>query len=135
MTAQKATDDTTSAASRVDRLMDAIELLKLNRREEALDLLRELIREDNNFEDAWLWMAVAVDSMDHSTLCLDNVLRVNPNNARAAHALYRLRESEIIMERRRGNLRFYRDFCLSWMWILFVLLLFAVLFTGAGMTG
>lgn len=135
MSAQYETDEQAAAASRIDRLLDAIELVKLNRRAEALVLLRELIREDNNFEDAWLWMAVAVDSLDHSSLCLDNVLRVNPNNALAARALYRLREAEIHMERRRRSLRFYRDLCLSWMWILFVLLLFAVLLTGVRVAG
>jgi hypothetical protein len=117
--------------TRIDRLLDAIDLIKENRREDALHLLRELIREDNDFEDAWLWMAVAVDSLDHSSLCLDNVLRVNPNNAVAAGALYRLRESEFQMEKRRAKLRFYRDLCLSLMWLLFIGLLFAVLLTGA----
>lgn len=122
-----------TANSPVDRLLDAIELIKFNRREEARELLRGLIREDNNFEDAWLWLAVAVDSIDHSSLCLDNVLRVNPNNAIAAGALYRLRESEIHMERRRGNLRFYRDMCLGLLWLLFLVLLFSVLLSGASL--
>ena len=122
---------TETSETRIDRLLDAIDLIKDNRRDDALYLLRELIREDNDFEDAWLWMAVAVDSLDHSSLCLDNVLRVNPNNAVAAGALYRLRESEFRMEKRREKLRFYRDMCLGLMWLLFVGLLFAVLLTGA----
>lgn len=122
---------TEDSETRIDRLLDAIDLIKDNRRDDALYLLRELIREDNDFEDAWLWMAVAVDSIDHSSLCLDNVLRVNPNNAVAAGALYRLRESEFRMEKRREKLRFYRDMCLGLMWLLFIGLLFAVLLTGA----
>jgi hypothetical protein len=122
---------TEDSETRIDRLLDAIDLIKDNRRDDALHLLRELIREDNDFEDAWLWMAVAVDSLDHSSLCLDNVLRVNPNNAVAAGALYRLRESEFRMEKRREKLRFYRDMCLGLMWLLFIGLLFAVLVTGA----
>jgi hypothetical protein len=121
-----------AAAERVDRLMDAIELIKQNRREEALTLLRELIREDNDFEAAWLWMAVTVDSLDQSSLCLDNVLRVNPNNTQAAGALYRLRESEIRMQKKRTQLRFYRDLCLTLMWLVFLGSLFAVLFTYSG---
>jgi tetratricopeptide (TPR) repeat protein len=123
--------DQANAEARVDRLLDAIELAKEGRRDEALPLLRELIREDDNFEEAWLWMSVVVDSLEKSTICLDNALRVNPNNVRAAGALFRLRESEIRMENRRARLRFYRDISFASMWLLFVLLLYAVLLTYA----
>ncbi len=118
---------TATSASPIDRLMDAIELVKLDRREEARTLLRELIREDSNFEDAWLWMSVAVDSLDQSTVCLDNVLRVNPRNSRAAGALYRLRESELQMEKRRERFRFNRDVALGLLWLLTFCLLTAVM--------
>ena len=117
-----------SAASRIDRLMDAIELLKEDRRPEAVVLLRELIREDNDFEDAWLWMSVAVDSLDQSSLCLDNVLRVNPNNGEAASALHRIRGPEIMMERQRGKLRLRRDLATLFFWLLVVGVLYALLF-------
>lgn len=120
------------AESHIDRLLDAIELLHENRRNEAVSVLRSLIQEDNDFEDAWLWMSVAVDSLDQSSLCLDNVLRVNPNNRQAAGALYRLRESEMRMQRERSRLRMYRDMCLSTMWMLFIGLLFMVLLSYPG---
>jgi hypothetical protein len=119
-----------TSAEHIDRLLDAIELVKLDRREEARSLLRELIHEDSNFEEAWLWMSVAVDSLDQSSVCLDNVLRVNPRNIWAAGALYRLRESEIQMEKRRGRYRFYRDTALTMMWVLSLAILFAVMFTS-----
>lgn len=119
-------------SSRIDRLLDAIELIKLNHRDEARLLLRELIREDNNFEDAWLWMAVAVDSMDQSSICLDNVLRINPDNSIAAGALYKLRETEIIIERQRGRLRSIRDAALGGMWLLVIVLLNVMFFTFFG---
>jgi hypothetical protein len=109
--------------------MDAIELIKADQREEARRLLRELIQEDNNFEDAWLWMSVAVDSLDQSSLCLDNVLRVNPDNGEAAGALYRIRRPEILEERRRARIRMYRDLAFGLMWLLVVVLLYAMLFT------
>jgi hypothetical protein len=118
-----------AAADRVDRLMDAIDLLKEDRRREAVRLLRELIREDNDFEDAWLWMSVAVDSLDQSSLCLDNVLRVNPGNGEAASALQRIRGPEMLMEKQRGRIRIYRDFALVGMWMLVFTLLYAMLFT------
>lgn len=119
----------TDHADRIDLLLDAIELVKLNRRGEARHLLRDLIREDANFEDAWLWMSVAVDSLDQSSICLDNVLRVNPKNADAAGALYRIRIPEMAMEQRRARLRFYRDLSLTSMWIVITALLTAAFFT------
>jgi hypothetical protein len=113
--------------TQIDRLMDAVELVKEDRREEARRLLRELIQEDNNFEDAWLWMSVAVDSLDQSSLCLDNVLRVNPGNSEAAGALYRIRKPEILEEKRRARVRFYSDLSLGLMWLLVVVSLYAMI--------
>lgn len=122
-------DPTQERADNIERLMDAIDLVKENRRDEAYQLLRQLIRDDNNFEDAWLWMSVAVDSLDQSTICLDNVLRVNPGNIIAAGALYRLREREMLLARTRSRLRMIRDTALAVMWLLMIAALFAVLFT------
>jgi len=101
------TDETTS--DRVERLLDAIDLIKYNEIQQARALLRSIIQEDSNYEDAWLWMSVVVDDLDQSIVCLDNVLRINPNNWQAVGALHRLRESELLMQKRRSRLRFYRD--------------------------
>lgn len=117
------------STAQIDRLMDAIEMIQDDRRERALYVLRGLIQEDKDFEEAWLWMSVAVDNIDQSVLCLDNVLRINPHNARAAGALYRLRESDILNENRRANLHFYRDLSLSGLWFLIMFLIFASLYT------
>ncbi|MBC8099331.1 MAG: hypothetical protein H7Y11_07800 [Armatimonadetes bacterium] len=122
-----------TSPERIDRLLDAIDLVKHDRREDARAALRELIAEDSNFEDAWLWMSVAVDSLDQSTVCLDNVLRVNPRNWRAAGALYRLRETELQMERRRNRLRFSRDLALGLLWLLVFVLIIAVMATYMSM--
>lgn len=120
-----------SREDNIERLMDAIDLVKENRRDEAYQLLRQLIRDDNNFEDAWLWMSVAVDSLDQSTICLDNVLRVNPGNIIAAGALYRMRETEMLLARTRNRLKMVRDTALTVMWLLMIGALFAILFTYA----
>ncbi len=119
-------------AERIDRLLDAIELVKADRRQEAFPLLRQLIREDSDFEDAWLWMSVAVDSLDQASICLDNVLRVNPANSEAAGALYRIRGPELLMQKRRTRLRFYRDLAMVSMWLLVVSLLYAMLLAFLG---
>ena len=120
---------TAEADSRIDRLMDAIELVKADHRREAINILRELIREDNDFEDAWLWMSVAVESLDQSSICLDNVLRVNPGNFNAATALHRIRSPEMEMEKRRGRIRMYRDLAFGLLWVLVFILLYTLLFT------
>lgn len=118
-----------SDPDRIDRLLDAIELVKADRRPEAARILRQLIHEDNDFEDAWLWMSVAVESLDQSGVCLDNVLRVNPGNTAAASALHRIRSPEIAHQKRQGKLRLYRDLAFGVMWLLVVFLLYALLFT------
>lgn len=118
-------------AQHLDRLIEAIELIESNRNLEALEVLRALIREDNDFEEAWLWMSVAVDSADKSRICLDNVLRINPRNGMAQAALYRLREREMASETRRARLRTARDTSLILLWMLVIGLLFAILFSGA----
>lgn len=112
---------------RIDRLLDAIELIKADRREEARALLRDLISENGDSEDAWLWMSVAVDSLDQSSVCLENVLRINPKNHGAAGALYRLRYSEMEIERKRAQLRFWRDISVSGFWLLVLGLIFTFL--------
>jgi len=117
------------AAARLEKLLDAIDLVKTDRREEARQLLRDLIRDDNNFEEAWLWMSVAVDSLDQSSLSLENVLRVNPHNYEAAGALYRIRIPEMQVEKRRAQLRWIRDTSTALMWFVIMMIIFAVLMT------
>lgn len=115
----------------IDRLLDAIELINEDQREEAQTLLRELIQEDNGFEEAWLWMSIAVDSLDQSQICLDHVLRINPNNFQAAGALYRVRESEMIQERQRNRYLMIRNTSFLLMWLLIICGIVAVFITSA----
>lgn len=121
--------DNQKQTDKIDRLLDAIELVKADQRTEALPILRTLIREDSNFEDAWLWMSLAVDEIDQSIICLDNVLRINPDNIRASTALYHLQEADAVAERKRDQLRRYRDLSTMALWILILVLLFASLAT------
>jgi hypothetical protein len=120
------------AASRVDRLLDAIDLVKEDRRAEARVLLRELIQEDSNHEEAWLWLSVAVDTLDQSSVCLDNVLRVNPANIAAAGALYRLQLPELAVQKRRNRLRLIRDFARTAMWFIVMFFLYYMLIVYLG---
>jgi hypothetical protein len=119
----------TTDATHIDRLLDAIELIQANQRADAVPLLRNLISENQNFEEAWLWMSVAVDSIDQSVICLENVLRVNPQNWQAAGALYRLREAEVASQSKRASLRFYRDMAFTALYLLIVFSMVAIVVT------
>lgn len=111
----------------IHRLLDAIELVQTNRKAEAVPILRELIGGNNNLEEAWLWMSVAVDSMDQSLICLDNVLRINPHNETALRARLRLREIELASERKRAQLRSSRDTAFATFWLLVVCIIVAII--------
>jgi hypothetical protein len=126
-------DEQQAAHARVDKLLDAIELVKADRKADARRLLQEIIHEDSNFEAAWLWLSVAVDSVDQSSICLDNVLRVNPSNQYAALALYRIREPEIRMIRQRNRMLFYRDMTFIALWVLVFMLFFIITSTVMNM--
>jgi hypothetical protein len=119
----------TDAEHSIHRLIDAIELVQANRKAEAIPILRGLIGENNNLEEAWLWMSVAVDSMDQSLICLDNVLRINPHNETALRALLRLREIELASERKRAQLRSTRDTAFSMFWLLVFGIILAIIHT------
>jgi hypothetical protein len=114
--------DEQARQARIDTLLDAIELIRADQRESALALLRGLIREDADFEYAWLWMSVAVETLDQSAVCLDNVLRINPNNRDAAAAYYRISIPDIQMRARRDRLRMVRDVAGTVFWGMAVML-------------
>lgn len=120
------TEDT-QQPHKVDRLLDAIELIKADKRAEAMPILRTIIHEDSNFEDAWLWMSVAVDEIDQSIVCLDNVLRINPDNLDASTALYHLRQADLRVEQKRARLRQYRTLSVVGFWLLIGILLIGIM--------
>jgi hypothetical protein len=124
-------NDEQARQARIDTLLDAIELIRGDQREAALALLRGLIREDSDFEHAWLWMSVAVETLDQSAVCLDNVLRINPNNRDAAAAYYRISIPEIQMRARRDRLRSARDVVGAAFWGM-VIMLVCLIWIGIG---
>lgn len=121
--------------SPIHRLLDAVELIQTNRKSEAIPILRQLIGENNNFEEAWLWMSVAVESMDQSMICLDNVLRINPRNEAALRAMLRLREIEFASKRKRARLRSSRDTANVTFWLLIFTIILAIMQTYSALLG
>ncbi|MCB9457756.1 MAG: PD40 domain-containing protein [Anaerolineaceae bacterium] len=73
-----------------DALKAGIEAARRGDRVTARRLLRQVVTADANHEAAWLWLASAAENLEERRECLENTLRINPNNTRAREALDRL---------------------------------------------
>lgn len=71
-------------------LRSAIEYAKANRKAEARRLLEQIVSVDQMNEQAWLWLSACVDTAEEQTICLENVLEINPNNQKAIRGLQAL---------------------------------------------
>ncbi len=72
------------------KLKAGIEAAQKGDKRTARNLLKQVLAEDENNELAWMWLASAVETLDERRACLQKVLQINPNNARAREALNRL---------------------------------------------
>ena len=68
-------------------LQRGIALAKAGRREEARDILLQVVEQDDRNESAWLWISGVVDTDDDKAVALENVLTLNPNNEWAKRGL------------------------------------------------
>jgi lipoprotein NlpI len=68
-------------------LQRGIALAKAGRREEARDILLQVVQQDERNESAWLWISGVVDTDDDKAIALENVLTLNPNNEWAKRGL------------------------------------------------
>ncbi|MBN1679072.1 MAG: hypothetical protein JW966_02190 [Anaerolineae bacterium] len=74
--------------SDVDALIQkAVDAYKTDRKEEAREILMEVVEQDEHNEQAWLWLSAMVDSLEEQQICLENVLTINPDNDRAKKGL------------------------------------------------
>lgn len=71
-------------------LEEGVNAAKRGDRATGRQLLQQVIDTDPNNELAWIWMASCVTTLRERRECLEQVLSINPNNARAAEALQRL---------------------------------------------
>jgi hypothetical protein len=69
---------------------DGIEAARSGDKLTARRLFQQAISYEPDNEVAWMWMASVVDTVEERRRCLERVLRINPNNARAREALTRL---------------------------------------------
>jgi hypothetical protein len=66
---------------------EGIAALKAGRKAEARKLLQKAVDLDETNEQGWLWLSACVDSLEDQQLCLENVLALNPGNAKAKRGL------------------------------------------------
>src|SRR3990172_2491101 len=68
-------------------LDEAIAAAKGGDRTKAKDKLTRFLRYDQKNEHAWLWMSSVVESDRERIYCLNNALKINPNNRTAKRGL------------------------------------------------
>jgi tetratricopeptide (TPR) repeat protein len=68
-------------------LQEAIDALKSGQRSRAKDLLTRLLRTDQNNVEYWLYMSTVVDTRKERTFCLENALKIDPDNQTAKRGL------------------------------------------------
>jgi hypothetical protein len=72
-------------------LNQAILAVKAGRKAEARRLLESVLDADERNEQAWLWLSGVLDDVEDRTICLENVLTINPDNQVARQGLAALR--------------------------------------------
>jgi tetratricopeptide (TPR) repeat protein len=73
-------------------LRDGIAAARSGQKEQARELLLQVIALDEEVEPAWLWLSGVVDDPKERRICLENVLDLNPSNTAAQKGLRWLSE-------------------------------------------
>lgn len=73
-------------------LQNAISLIKSGHKEEGQAILIQILEDDPQNEKAWIWMSAVVDTDEMRLECLDEALKINPNNQAAQKGAAKLRE-------------------------------------------
>ena len=68
-------------------LQEAIQAIKSGQRSRARDLLTRLLRIDQNNIEYWLYMSAVMDTQKERIICLENVLKYDPENETAVRGL------------------------------------------------
>lgn len=75
-------------------LIEAINFIKAGDKEEGKRILVEILTEDEKNEAAWLWLSAAVETNGMRQECLEEVIKINPNNQSALKAISRLQQAQ-----------------------------------------
>jgi hypothetical protein len=74
----------------MDKLAQAIEMIKAGQKNDGLRLLIEIVKEDPRNERAWLWLGGTLPDVEKRKDCLRRVLQINPDNQQASRMLREL---------------------------------------------
>src|SRR5687767_12342636 len=87
--------------SSAEVLQRAIQAARAGRRDEARDLLLQLVVVDPQNEMAWIWLSGLVDSLEDRIIAGENVITVNPANEKVRAYLTQLqKQHEALLERK-----------------------------------
>jgi tetratricopeptide (TPR) repeat protein len=79
-----------------EELERAILLIKQENRNEAIPLLKNILKTDRNNERAWLWLSFCVDKPEDKIYCFQEALKINPNNEQTKKALEYLETNPVL---------------------------------------
>jgi hypothetical protein len=70
-----------------DNIQEAIELIKSGKKADGGRILSVIVKKHPDTELAWQWLSVCVVPEEQKRYCLNQVLRINPQNVNAKKAL------------------------------------------------
>lgn len=76
-------------------IQQAIAAAKAGDKDQAREILQDILKQDPKNETAWWWLASVLDKED-AIICLKNVLKLNPSNKKAQTVLAKLESGEDI---------------------------------------
>jgi tetratricopeptide (TPR) repeat protein len=88
----------------------AEEYAKLGRKKDARAILRQILSINNRDEKAWILFADVAEKKEDEINCLNNVLRINPNNDDAKQRLFFL-TNQVEKSQSSSNLTFDSRIC------------------------
>jgi hypothetical protein len=80
-------------------LADGIKAAQAGDKQQALQLLKSVVDNDERNELAWLWLSNIVEPPAEKRICLENVLAINPNNTHAHEGLLVLDQASAVNAR------------------------------------
>jgi hypothetical protein len=75
-------------------MIQAIELAKSGKKNEAAQLLSQILKQQPENEAAWLWLASCLKTNQQKIYCLNQALVINPENLTTQKAIQKIKESE-----------------------------------------
>jgi hypothetical protein len=77
-----------------EKLHQGITAAQAGRKGEARTLLTEVVEADETQLEAWFWLSQIVDSLEEKSICLENILTLDPNNDSAQAELIRVKAAQ-----------------------------------------